>query len=104
MLYVNLTPSHIVHIQLTGLQNYLCYSNSILYAKCGGDGKASSLAVAFLSAVLFFIGPQIASFIPRCMAGTLLLHIGIDLILEGVVDCKFIWYGLTRRFVMAYSF
>lgn len=72
----------------TGLQNYLCYSNSILYAKCGGEGRASSLAVAILSSMLFFVGPHIASYIPRCMAGTLLLHIGIDLILEGVYDCK----------------
>lgn len=38
--------------------------------------------------MLFFVGPHIASYIPRCMAGTLLLHIGIDLILEGVYDCK----------------
>lgn len=72
----------------TGLQNYLCYSNSILYHQCGGEGQASSLAVAFLSSMLFFVGPHIASYIPRCMAGTLLLHIGIDLILEGVYDCK----------------
>ena len=82
------TSSHGVHHGLLGLQNYLCYSNSILYAKCGGEGKASSLAVAIISTVLFFVGPHIASYIPRCMAGTLLLHIGIDLVLEGVLDCK----------------
>jgi len=81
----NLTP--MLHL-LTGLHNYLCYSNSILYAKCGGEGKASSVAVAIISAMFFFVGPHIASYIPRCMAGILLLHIGIDLILEGVFDCE----------------
>jgi SulP family sulfate permease len=31
-------------------------------------------------------GPTIASYVPRCMAGTLLLHLGIDLFLEGAVE------------------
>ena len=39
-----------------------------------------------MTTVLFFVGPTIASHIPRCMAGTLLLHVGIDLFLEGVWD------------------
>ena len=69
-----------------GLQNYITYSNSVLYAKSGGNGKISSLFIVALTGVLFVIGPDIASYLPRCMAGTLLLHIGIDLFLEGVYD------------------
>lgn len=69
-----------------GLQNYTTYSNSVLYAKSGGDGKISSLLIVAFTGVLYVIGPDIASFLPRCMAGTLLLHIGIDLVLEGVYD------------------
>jgi SulP family sulfate permease len=69
-----------------GLQNYLAYTQSVLYHKSGGKGKGSGIAVAFVTAFLFLIGPTIASFIPRCMAGTLLLHVGIDLFLEGVYD------------------
>ena len=71
-----------------GLQNYMTYSNSVLYAKSGGDGKISSLSIAFLTMALFVVGPSIANYLPRCMAGTLLLHIGIDLVLEGVYDCE----------------
>ena len=71
-----------------GLQTYMTYSNSVLYAKSGGTGRISSLAIVVVTMVLFVIGPSIASFLPRCMAGTLLLHIGIDLVLEGVYDCK----------------
>jgi len=70
----------------TGLQNYMAYTQSIMYSKSGGSGKSSSLAVAFFTTVLFFIGPGIASFMPRCMAGTLLLHCGIDLFVEGIYD------------------
>ncbi|KAI2512839.1 Sulfate permease family [Fragilaria crotonensis] len=69
-----------------GLQNYMTYSNSVMYAKSGGSGKISSLVVAFLTCVLFVVGPEVVNYIPRCMAGTLLLHIGIDLFLEGVWD------------------
>uniref|UniRef100_A0A7R9ZRL1 Cyclic nucleotide-binding domain-containing protein n=1 Tax=Craspedostauros australis TaxID=1486917 RepID=A0A7R9ZRL1_9STRA len=69
-----------------GLQNYMCYSNSVLYAKSGGEGRISSLGATFASVFLFVVGPAITSYLPRCMAGTLLLHIGIDLVLEGVYD------------------
>ena len=69
-----------------GLQNYLAYTQSVLYDKSGGTGRVSGLAVAAVTGVLFFVGPTIASHIPRCMAGALLLHVGIDLFLEGVWD------------------
>jgi sulfate permease, SulP family len=69
-----------------GLQNYMAYTQSVLYDKSGGTGRPSGFAVAAVTALLFFIGPTIASYIPRCMAGTLLVHIGIDLFLEGVYD------------------
>jgi MFS superfamily sulfate permease-like transporter len=72
----------------------MCYSNSVLYAKSGGVGKVSSLAISLFTIVLFIIGPSIANYLPRCMAGTLLLHIGVDLVLEGVFDCK-----LTKSFI-----
>jgi len=71
---------------LGGLQNYMAYTQSIIYYKSGGHGKTSSLAVALSTSLLFFIGPELASHMPRCMAGTLLLHCGIDLFMEGVCD------------------
>ncbi len=64
-----------------GLQNYLAYTQSVLYHKSGGKGKGSGIAVAFVTAFLFLIGPTIASYIPLCMAGTLLQHVGIELFL-----------------------
>jgi sulfate permease, SulP family len=51
------------------------------------------MAVAAVTGGLFFMGPSLATYVPRCMAGTLLLHVGIDLFLEGVYDSleKFDW-------------
>jgi SulP family sulfate permease len=69
-----------------GLQNYMTYSNSVLYAKTGGKGLVSSIATVVLTAGLFVVGPYLCDYLPRCMAGTLLLHIGVDLVLEGVYD------------------
>ena len=64
----------------------MAYTQSMIYYKSGGSGRASSLAVALSTASLFFVGPHIASYMPRCMAGTLLLHCGIDLFSEGCYD------------------
>lgn len=69
-----------------GLQNYMAYSNSVIYFKAKGDGMASSIAIVLTTCVIFVFGPTMASFVPRCMAGTLLLHLGIDLFFEGVYD------------------
>jgi SulP family sulfate permease len=64
----------------------MAYTQSVLYDKSGGTGRVSGMAVAVITGVLFLVGPTIASYVPRCMAGTLLLHVGIDLFLEGVWD------------------
>ncbi|KAL7544731.1 hypothetical protein ACHAWF_008091, partial [Thalassiosira exigua] len=69
-----------------GLQNYMAYSNSVIYSKSNGRGKASSLGIVATTILIFIYGPTMASYVPRCMAGTLLLHVGVDLFLEGVVE------------------
>jgi len=69
-----------------GLQNYMTYSNSVIYSKSNGRGKCSSLAIVALTGLIFIYGPTVASFVPRCMAGTLLLHVGVDLFKEGLIE------------------
>lgn len=69
-----------------GLQNYLAYSPSVVYTKSSGGGQWSSLSVAGTTLMIFIYGPTIASYVPRCMAGTLLLHLGIDCFIEGGIE------------------
>ncbi|KAL7528219.1 hypothetical protein ACHAXR_002330, partial [Thalassiosira sp. AJA248-18] len=69
-----------------GLQNYMAYSNSVIYSKSNGTGKWSSLAIVAVTIMIFIYGPTMASYVPRCMAGTLLLHVGIDLFVEGAIE------------------
>ena len=75
------------------VQNYLCYSFSALYYKCGGGGKGSSIVIAGTMCVFFFIGPNAVAAIPRCMAGCLMIHIGFDLLKEALIDT---WGDLDR--------
>ncbi|KAL7520734.1 hypothetical protein ACHAWX_005444 [Stephanocyclus meneghinianus] len=77
-----------------GLANYMAYSNSVIYSKANGGGTASSLGIVAATVVLFVYGPAVASFVPRCMAGTLLLHVGVDLFLEGVYESRNDYDGL----------
>ena len=69
-----------------GCQNYMCYSNSFAYFKSGGGGKIESLVITGFSVIFFFQGEKIIQFVPRTMAGTLLVHVGLELFAEGVYD------------------
>lgn len=69
-----------------GLQNYLCYSNSLLYFKCNGGGKVSGYLMSAITAVFFVLGPDVVYHMPRVMPGCLLIHIGIDLTSEALWD------------------
>lgn len=73
---------------LGGLANYLCYSNSLLYYKCRGGGRLASVILAALTAAFFVVGPGLLAYIPRCMAGCLLVHLGWALFYEGIVDSR----------------
>lgn len=68
------------------VQNYLCYSTSALYYKCGGGGRKSGFVIGLLMLYFFFIGPNAVSYVPRCMAGCLMIHIGLDLLKEALID------------------
>ena len=50
---------------LGGLQNYLCYSNSLLYFKCQGGGKISGYLMCVMIAVFFYIGPSVVYYMPE---------------------------------------
>jgi len=71
---------------LGGIQNVMTYSVSVLFYKSGGKSRAAQVVLIFGMMVLFVVGVAIIPYIPKCMAGTLLLHIGMDLFLEGLYD------------------
>merc|ERR1712238_340110 len=78
--------SNILSGILGGIQNVMTYSISVLYYKSGGKSKGGLVALIVGTIFIFVVGTSTMPYIPRCMAGTLLLHIGIDLFLEGIVE------------------
>ncbi|KAG3023004.1 hypothetical protein JG687_00001394 [Phytophthora cactorum] len=68
------------------VQNYLCYSTSALYYKCGGAGRRSGFVIGLIMMFFFFVGPNAVSYIPRCMAGCVMMHLGWDLLREALID------------------
>ena len=64
----------------------MTYSVSVLYYKSGGKSKAGQFCLVVGSMIVFVFGVVTMQYIPRCMASTLLLHIGVDLFMEGVYE------------------
>lgn len=70
------------------VHNYLSYSNSIFFFFVGGRGKGSQMAVTVMTLLLFFIGPQIINYVPRLIAGVIMLHLGVDLIMGALISSR----------------
>lgn len=70
---------------LTGsIQNYLVYTNSVLFMRTGGNGRLAGIMLAVFTIGVLVIGPVIIGFIPVMMVGTLIFVLGFELFLEAV--------------------
>ncbi|OMH84054.1 hypothetical protein AX774_g2430 [Zancudomyces culisetae] len=67
-------------------QNYLCYSNSVLFYRSGGDSRVAGFMLAFVTFLVLIAGPQIIGFIPKMVAGALIFHLGLELMKEALID------------------
>ncbi|PVV04254.1 hypothetical protein BB560_001238 [Smittium megazygosporum] len=67
-------------------QNYLCYSNSLLFIKCGGDSRLASLMLAGVTVVIMVSGPAMLGYIPTTVVGVLIFYLGLELMKEALVD------------------
>lgn len=81
---------------LVGLiQNYLVYSNSLLFIRSGaGDKRLAGLLLAGTTAIIMFIGPVLIKFIPVCVVGALIFLLGYELMKESLYDL----YGRLSNF------
>ncbi|KAF9156099.1 hypothetical protein BG015_007276 [Linnemannia schmuckeri] len=68
------------------VQNYLVYTNSLLFIKSGGDSRVAGVMLAAASVVIFLIGPWIVGYIPVMVVGSLIFHLGMDLVKEALWD------------------
>ncbi|KAF9188183.1 hypothetical protein BGZ50_001481 [Haplosporangium sp. Z 11] len=75
------------------VQNYLVYTNSLLFIKSGGDSRVAGVMLAMASLIVFLIGPWIVGYIPVMVVGSLIFHLGLDLVKEALWDT----WGLVHR-------
>jgi SulP family sulfate permease len=74
-------------------QNYLVYTNSLLFIASGGSSRLAGLMLAAATAGIMVIGPVIIGYIPIMVVGALIFLLGIELLQEALVDT---WGKLTR--------
>ncbi|KAG0179008.1 hypothetical protein DFQ29_002720 [Apophysomyces sp. BC1021] len=68
------------------VQNYLVYTNSLLFIRTGGDSRLAGLMLAGATAILWMVGPWIVGYIPVMVVGSLIFHLGLDLLKEALID------------------
>ncbi|ORX53479.1 hypothetical protein DM01DRAFT_1287822 [Hesseltinella vesiculosa] len=68
------------------VQNYLVYTNSLLFIRSGGNSRLAGIMLAGATAVLWMAGPWIVGYIPVMVVGSLIFHLGLDLLKEALVD------------------
>ncbi|WAQ84428.1 hypothetical protein PtA15_4A881 [Puccinia triticina] len=91
---------------LTGtVSNYLCYVNSVLFARVGGDSRLAGAVLAIVMMGVFAVGPGVIAYLPICVVGALIYVLGIDLLKEAVWDTwgKVSWveYGTIWAIIIA---
>lgn len=75
------------------IQNYLVYSNSILFVRSGGDSRLAGVMLAFGTMGMMAAGPDIIGYIPVMVVGALIFLLGIELMKEALYDT---WGKLSK--------
>lgn len=82
------------------IQNYLVYTNSVLFIRSGGNSRLAGIMLALATAGVLVIGPVIIGFIPTMMVGVLIFVLGFELLAEAIFlprkKLKKLEYGTVR--------
>lgn len=70
------------------IQNYLVYTNSVLFIRTGGNARLAGILLAIFTAAIMVIGPSTIGYIPVMMVGTLIFILGFELLFEAVLDTR----------------
>lgn len=76
------------------IQNYLVYTNSVLFIRSGADSRLSGVLLAIATSGIMFIGPVLIGYIPVCVVGALIYLLGYELLKESIWDT----IGRLRKF------
>lgn len=68
------------------IQNYLVYTNSLLFVRSGGNSRLAGIMLAFATAGVWVMGPTVIGYIPIMVVGALIFLLGIELLREALYD------------------
>ncbi|KAL8712299.1 MAG: hypothetical protein Q9220_003450 [cf. Caloplaca sp. 1 TL-2023] len=68
------------------IQNYLVYTNSVLFVRSGGNSRVAGIMLAIATFGILITGPVLIGYIPIMVVGALIFYLGIDLMREALVD------------------
>jgi SulP family sulfate permease len=68
------------------VQNYLVYTNTILFVRAGADSRLAGFMLAIATIGILFVGPVVIGFIPVCVVGSLIFLLGFELLKEALYD------------------
>lgn len=85
--------SNLISGFLGSIQNYLVYTNSVLFIRAGADDRLAGILLAAATAGVMITGPVVIGYIPVCVVGSLIYLLGYELLKEAVWDT----YGKLRR-------
>lgn len=68
------------------IQNYLVYTNSLMFIRSGGNSRLAGIMLAAGTAGIMVMGPTIIGYIPVMVVGALIFLLGIELMREALYD------------------
>lgn len=68
------------------IQNYLVYTNSVLFIRSGGNSRVAGVMLAIGTIGMWMIGPDIIGYIPVMVVGALIFYLGLELLREALYD------------------
>lgn len=68
------------------IQNYLVYTNSVLFIRAGADDRLAGVLLAIATAGVMVTGPVVIGYIPVCVVGSLIFLLGYELLKEAIYD------------------
>ncbi|KAG5421096.1 hypothetical protein I9W82_000186 [Candida metapsilosis] len=71
---------------LGSIQNYLVYTNSVLFIRAGANDRLAGIMLAVATAAVMIAGPVVIGYIPVCVVGALIYLLGYELLKESVWD------------------
>ncbi|EEH17979.2 hypothetical protein PABG_00542 [Paracoccidioides brasiliensis Pb03] len=71
---------------LGGIQNYLVYTNSLLFIGSGGNSRLAGIMLTCATFGIMLVGPGIIGYFPIMVVGALIYMLGIELLEEALVD------------------